>query len=56
MYCDYDKRVIGVDARWPGSVNDAYAFHASPIGDQCQKGVETDQGPMGKYVLLADSG
>ena len=50
MYCDFDRRIINVDARWAGSVNDAYAFHASPVGDL----VKSEQ--LGNFVLLADSG
>ena len=56
MICDYDRKIIHVDPRWPGSVNDAYALRASKIGDQLKLGEDGPDGPMGKFVLMADSG
>ena len=58
MFCDFNMRIINVDARWPGSVNDAYALRCSPVGDQCKLGDDKgpDATPMGKFILLADSG
>ena len=55
MYCDFNRRIINVDPRWPGSVNDAYAFNASPIGDMSKLGENDEDGPLGKFILLADS-
>ena len=55
MYCDFDRRIINIDPRWPGSVNDAYAFKASPVGDMAKLGEEDEDGPLGKFILLADS-
>ena len=58
IYCDYNRRIINVDPRWSGSVNDAYAFNCSPVGDLCKEGDmrEDGKGPLGNFVLLADSG
>lgn len=56
IFCDLNRRILNVDARWPGSVNDAYAFHCSPVGDQCKIGENDPNGPMGKFLLLGDSG
>ena len=50
MYADFNKRIINVDPRWAGSVNDAYAFNCSPVGNLCN-----NEG-LGKFMLLADSG
>ena len=57
VHCDFNRRITNVDARWPGSVNDAYSFNSSPVGDQCKAGDDKEEGgPLGKFLILGDSG
>lgn len=50
IVCNADLTISHVDARHPGSANDAHVLRMSPIS------VLGEEGAYGGYVLIGDSG
>lgn len=50
LVCKGDLTITHVDARHPGSANDAHVFRMSPVS------VQAEGGGLNGYVLIGDSG